>query len=46
MNDGQVERAGKVKDIFLNSDYLLNLGIDLPLDHKSYYSVKSKRLSY
>ena len=31
MNDGQVERAGKVKDIFLDSDYLLNLGIDLPL---------------
>ena len=31
MNDGQVEKAGKVKDIFLDSDYLLNLGIDLPL---------------
>ena len=31
MNDGQVEKSGKVKDIFLDSDYLLNLGIDLPL---------------
>ena len=31
MNDGQVEKAGKVKDIFLDSDYLLNLWIDLPL---------------
>ena len=31
MNDGQVEKVGKVKDIFLDSDYLLNLGIDLPL---------------
>lgn len=31
MNDGQVEKAGKVKDIFLDNDYLLNLGIDLPL---------------
>lgn len=31
MNDGQVEKYGKVKDIFQDSDYLLNLGIDLPL---------------
>ena len=31
MSDGQVEKSGKVKDVFLDSDYLLNLGIDLPL---------------
>lgn len=31
MSEGQVEKSGKVKDVFLDSDYLLNLGIDLPL---------------
>ena len=31
MNEGCVERKGKVKDVFKDSDYLLNLGIDLPL---------------
>lgn len=31
MNEGHVERKGSVKDIFSESDYLLNLGIDLPL---------------
>lgn len=31
MNKGCVERKGKVKDVFKDSDYLLNLGIDLPL---------------
>lgn len=31
MNEGCVERKGKVKDVFKDSDYLLNLGIDLSL---------------
>ena len=33
MNDGQVEKAGKVKDIFLDSDYLLNLGFTTLVDN-------------
>lgn len=31
MNNGLVEKSGKVKDIFNDSEYLLNLGIDLPM---------------
>lgn len=31
MNDGKVEKNGTVKEIFQDSDYLNNLGIDLPL---------------
>ena len=31
MNDGKVERKGTVKEIFQDSQYLNQLGIDLPL---------------